>query len=278
MVDKVKRKRKRKSTTKTTQSQSQKVIVNIGTTSARKTKPRTGGGRSSQPQVIYQPAPIPLQPNYSTEINDLRREVRANREQPQGQRTAPLLTARENLMVEEGNQGTVVQAETQDAPPAGQRLGGVAPQSRLVDALDLSKPVLTRSPSSQSSLLKPVLTRSTSSQSLSGFVMESTPSASERFANAYTFGGASSYRAPSYSLRERILWHGGAEQSGLAERTPPLRTQRPAGWFTPTLEPLNEVSQPPAFMMASQHKPIGLSVATESLSSFRTSSDPGKSF
>jgi hypothetical protein len=109
MPDKIKRKRKKRST-KTTQSQSQKVIVNIGTTSARKrsSKPRTGGGRSSQPQVIYQPAPIPLQPNYNTQLNDLRREVKANIAQSQGQRTG-------NLAFNEGVQGTTVQAETQDA-------------------------------------------------------------------------------------------------------------------------------------------------------------------
>jgi hypothetical protein len=91
MVDKVKRKRKRKST-RTTQSQSQKVIVNIGSgyTRKRTANPRTGGGRSSQPQVIYQPAPIPLQPNYNTQLNDLRKEIKANKEQPIGDRTGRL--------------------------------------------------------------------------------------------------------------------------------------------------------------------------------------------
>jgi len=197
MVDKLKRKRKKRST-RTTQSQSQKVIVNIGGYT-RKTKPRTGGGRSSQPQVIYQPAPIPLQPNYSTEINDLRREVKANREQPQGNRTG-------NLAFKEGVQGGVVQAE---------RLGGVASQSRLVNALDLPKPELMRSPSSQS---------------LSGFSMTGQP------------GGR---RVVSSSGKVLII--------------------------KPKLEPLNEATQPPTL------KPIGLSVATPSLSSMQTTTESEKS-
>ena len=101
MVDKKdagpKKRKRRKAKTKPRVGQviSQKVVVNVGN-KGYGTKRRTGtqAKRSTQPQVVYQPAPIPLQPNYSTEINDLRNEVRASRiasiAQPE-QRTNPLV-------------------------------------------------------------------------------------------------------------------------------------------------------------------------------------------
>ena len=91
---KKKRKRKTKPKPRVGQVISQKVVVNVGN-KGYGSKRRTGtqAKRSTQPQVVYQPAPIPLQPNYSTEINDLRNEVRASRiasiAQPE-QRTNPL--------------------------------------------------------------------------------------------------------------------------------------------------------------------------------------------
>ena len=92
---KKKRKRKTKPKPRVGQVISQKVVVNVGK-DVSKPRRRTGtqAKRSVQPQqVVYQPAPIPLQPNYSTEINDLRNEVRASRiasiVQPE-QRTNPL--------------------------------------------------------------------------------------------------------------------------------------------------------------------------------------------
>lgn len=91
---KKRKRRKAKAKPRVGQVISQKVVVNVGN-KGYGTKRRTGtqAKRSTQQQVVYQPAPIPLQPNYSTEINDLRNEVRASRiasiAQPE-QRTNPL--------------------------------------------------------------------------------------------------------------------------------------------------------------------------------------------
>ena len=92
---KKRKRRKAKAKPRVGQVISQKVVVNVGK-DVSKPRRRTGtqAKRSVQPQqVVYQPAPIPLQPNYSTEINDLRNEVRASRiasiVQPE-QRTNPL--------------------------------------------------------------------------------------------------------------------------------------------------------------------------------------------
>ena len=74
MVEK-KKKRKRKVKPRVGQTITQKVIVNLGKTAPRR---RTGtqAKRSVQPQqVTYQNSPIPLQPDYSSRINDLRDEV-----------------------------------------------------------------------------------------------------------------------------------------------------------------------------------------------------------
>tara|TARA_R110000868_G_scaffold315314_1_gene576232 strand:+ start:756 stop:1739 length:984 start_codon:yes stop_codon:yes gene_type:complete len=94
-IHKKRKRRKAKAKPRVGQIISQKVVVNVGN-KGYGTKRRTGtqAKRSTQPQVVYQPAPIPLQPNYSTEINDLRNEVRASRiasiAQPE-QRTNPLV-------------------------------------------------------------------------------------------------------------------------------------------------------------------------------------------
>ena len=92
---KKRKRRKAKAKPRVGQIISQKVTVNVGN-KGYGTKRRTGtqAKRSVQPQqVIYQNQPIPLQPNYSSQINDLRDEVRASRiasiAQPE-QRTNPL--------------------------------------------------------------------------------------------------------------------------------------------------------------------------------------------
>ena len=77
MVEK-KKKRKRKVKPKPGQTITQKVIVNLGKGYGTKRRTGTQNKRSVQPQVIYQPAPIPLQPNYSTQLNDLQTQVKAN--------------------------------------------------------------------------------------------------------------------------------------------------------------------------------------------------------
>ena len=89
-MDKGSKKQRKKGKKVVGQTQSQKQSVNIffdGKPSVSKKKKkqrarRTGtqANRSVQPQrVVYQNQPIPLQPNYSTEINDLRNEVRLSR-------------------------------------------------------------------------------------------------------------------------------------------------------------------------------------------------------
>ena len=113
----VKKKRKRKAKTKPKprvgQTISQKVIVNLGKTAPRR---RTGtqAKRSVQPQqVTYQNSPIPLTPDYSSRINDLRDEVvkhLSGVDKEAGRRRAL------ELRIEEGKQATAVQSETQDRP------------------------------------------------------------------------------------------------------------------------------------------------------------------
>tara|TARA_R110000787_G_scaffold88827_1_gene188351 strand:- start:299 stop:868 length:570 start_codon:yes stop_codon:yes gene_type:complete len=112
MVEK-KKKRKRKVKPRVGQTITQKVIVNLGKTAPRR---RTGtqAKRSVQPQqVTYQNSPIPLQPDYSSRINDLRDEVvrhLSGVDKEEGRRRAL------ELRIEEGRQGTAVQSETQDRP------------------------------------------------------------------------------------------------------------------------------------------------------------------
>ena len=114
MVEKrSKERKKRKRKAKAGQVITQKVTVNIGKTAPRR---RTGtqAKRSVQPQqVTYQNSPIPLTPDYSSRINDLRDEVvkhLSGVDKEAGRRRA--LELRE----EEGRQGTAVQSETQDRP------------------------------------------------------------------------------------------------------------------------------------------------------------------
>ena len=84
MVEKDKERKKKKGPKKlkrkqrATQVISQKVIVNLGKGYGTKRRTGTQNKRSVQPQVIYQPSPIPLQPNYSTQLNDLQTQVKAN--------------------------------------------------------------------------------------------------------------------------------------------------------------------------------------------------------
>ena len=77
MVEK-KKKRKRKVKPKPGQVITQKVTVNLGKGYGTKRRTGTQNKRSVQPQVIYQPSPIPLQPDYSTQLNDLQTQVKVN--------------------------------------------------------------------------------------------------------------------------------------------------------------------------------------------------------
>jgi hypothetical protein len=62
-----------------TQVISQKVTVNIGKGQTTKRRTGTQANRSVQPQqAVYQNQPIPLQPDYSTQLNDLQTQVKAN--------------------------------------------------------------------------------------------------------------------------------------------------------------------------------------------------------
>ena len=145
-MDKGSKKQRKKGKKAVGQTQSQKQSVNIffdGKPSVGKKKKkqrarRTGtqASRSVQPQrVIYQNQPIPLQPNYSTEINDLRNEVRLSRlasqvhtnqptgflmPQPRVAEKAPIFKEEEEKEEKrrekvisrfEGEQGTAVQTE-----------------------------------------------------------------------------------------------------------------------------------------------------------------------
>lgn len=115
---KKRKRRKAKAKPRVGQVISQKVVVNVGK-DVSKPRRRTGtqAKRSVQPQqVVYQQQGIPLQPNYSSQINDLRDEVKAhlsgvNKEE--GRRRALA------LRVEEGKQSTAVQTERQDMQTSG---------------------------------------------------------------------------------------------------------------------------------------------------------------
>ena len=119
MVEKrSKERKKRKRNPKPTQTISQKVIVNIGKGYGTKRRTGTQAKRSVQPQVIYQQQPVPLQPDYSSRINDLRDEVvrhLSGVDKEAGRRRAL------ELRIEEGKQGTSVQSERQDRPPPPRR-------------------------------------------------------------------------------------------------------------------------------------------------------------
>ena len=105
------KKLKRKAKPRPSQVISQKVIVNLGKGYATKRKTGTQAKRNTQPQVIYQQNPIPLQPNYSSQINELRNEVIASRRN-QEHNTGNLLGQRE-VALQEGIQETNVQTERQ---------------------------------------------------------------------------------------------------------------------------------------------------------------------
>jgi len=118
MVEKKKKKVKRKTKPRPNQVISQKVTVNIGKGYGTKRRTGTQNKRSVPQQVIYQQNPIPLQPNYSSQINDLRNEVIASRRN-QEHNTGNLLGQRE-VALQEGVQETNVQTERQmsfEPPP-----------------------------------------------------------------------------------------------------------------------------------------------------------------
>lgn len=142
-------KRKRKTRAKPGQVITQKVTVNIGK-SGYGTKRRTGtqAKRSVQPQVIYQQQPIPLQPDYSSQLNDLRNEVRTHlsgvdkedgrrraielREQYDAQMVQDELARR--IAVQEGIQGTAPQTERADAPAVATEKSFVNPLEEAPNA------------------------------------------------------------------------------------------------------------------------------------------------
>ena len=130
MVEK-KKKRKRKVKPKPTQVISQKVTVNIGKGQTTKRRTGTQAKRSVQPQqVVYQNQPIPLMPDYSAQLNELRNEVKTHlsgvnkedgrrraidlREQHDAQMVRDELARR--VAFKEGTQETAVQTERQFEP------------------------------------------------------------------------------------------------------------------------------------------------------------------
>ena len=71
-----KKRKRRKAKPRAGQVITQKVVVNVGKdVPKRKRTTGTQAKRSVQPEIRYQPAAIPLQPNYSTLINDLTRKI-----------------------------------------------------------------------------------------------------------------------------------------------------------------------------------------------------------
>lgn len=132
MVEKKDKERKRKKGPKKlkrkqarpTQTISQKVTVNIG--KSKSTRATRGGQvqdkRTQQPQVIYQPAAVPVQANQQdvlTRLNDFRDEVKVQRQHDMEghRRQAADLMRMMNIRRAEGEQRTAVQTERQDAPP-----------------------------------------------------------------------------------------------------------------------------------------------------------------
>ena len=119
---KERKKRKRKQA-RPSQTISQKVIVNLGKGYSTKRRTGTQNKRSVQPQVVYQPAAVPVQANQQdvlTRLNDFRDEVKVQRQHDvEGhRRQAADLMRMMNLQRAEGEQRTAVQTERQDAPPA----------------------------------------------------------------------------------------------------------------------------------------------------------------
>jgi len=111
MVEKKKKKVKRKTKPKPNQIISQKVTVNIG--KGYGTKRRTGSQnkRSVPQQVVYQQQAIPLQPNYSSQINDLRDEVKRLAPNPIIEPRPRVPEKEKEIAKQEGDQGTDVQTE-----------------------------------------------------------------------------------------------------------------------------------------------------------------------
>ena len=131
MVEKKDKERKKKGPKKlkrkprATQVISQKVTVNIG--KSKSTRATRGGQvqdkRTQQPQVIYQPAAVPVQANQQdvlTRLNDFRDEVKVQRQHDMEghRRQAADLVRMMNIRRAEGEQRTAVQTERQDATPS----------------------------------------------------------------------------------------------------------------------------------------------------------------
>ena len=114
MVELKKKRKRRKTKPRAGQIISQKVVVNIGKDQTTKRRTGTQAKRSVQPQVIYQQQGIPLQPNYSAQINDLRDEVvkhLSGVDKEAGRRRALDLRVEKKIAKQEGMQGTDVQTE-----------------------------------------------------------------------------------------------------------------------------------------------------------------------
>ena len=166
---KKKLKRKRKTRAKPGQVITQKVTVNIGK-SGYGTKRRTGtqAKRSVQPQVIYQQQPIPLQPNYSSQLNDLRNEVRTHlsgvdkedgrrraielREQYDAQMVQDELARR--IAFQEGTQGTSTQTERAMTMETMSQTDKPAPRGRSSTERPAVEPPVAPAPEKEVKVIK----------------------------------------------------------------------------------------------------------------------------
>lgn len=148
MVEKDKERKKKKGPKKLkrkqarpTQTISQKVTVNIGKGQTTKRRTGTQAKRSVQPQqVVYQNQPIPLMPDYSAQLNELRNEVKShlssvNKED--GRRRALDLVSRNDIESELRSRGI------NTTPPSGR-------PSFLNKPASLTSRLPTREPSSVS--------------------------------------------------------------------------------------------------------------------------------
>jgi len=178
MVEKKDKERKKKKGPKklkrkprATQVISQKVTVNIGKGQTTKRRTGTQAKRSVQPQqVVYQNQPIPLMPDYSAQLNELRNEVKShlssvNKED--GRRRALDLVSRNDIESELRSRGI------NTTPPSGR-------PSFLNKPASLTSRLPTREPSSaQQSLREPV---ATAFSNLRASVSELTQSVSDKTA------------------------------------------------------------------------------------------------
>ena len=115
MVEKKKKKVKRKTKPRVGQVITQKVTVNIGKGYGTKRRTGTQAKRSVPHQVVYQQQAIPLQPNYSSQINDLRDEVKRLAPNPIIEPQPRVPEKVKEIAKQEGVQGTDVKTEQEVA-------------------------------------------------------------------------------------------------------------------------------------------------------------------